>query len=149
MWQALDNARLPVAPHGKLCIAIYNHTGSQSERWKRIKRSYNELPGFLRLPFTLLVIAPDEAKSLLRAMVRLRPRQYLESWTRYEQNRGMSRWHDIVDWVGGYPYEAAKHDEVFNFYRERGFTLEKLRSGGGLGCNEFVFSKGGSSEESH
>ena len=34
MWRALDNAHLPVAPGGRLFIAIYNDTGSQSARWK-------------------------------------------------------------------------------------------------------------------
>ena len=54
----------------------------------------------------------------------------------------MSRWHDIVDWVGGYPYEVAKPEEIFDFYRARGFTLTKLKCGGvGLGCNEYVFQK--------
>lgn len=147
MWQALDNARLPVAPGGKLCIAIYNDTGSQSARWKWIKKTYNDLPRFLRSPFTVAVIAPEEAKLMLRSLVTLKPQQYIQSWTQYDQNRGMSRWHDVVDWVGGYPYEAAKHDQIFDFYHQRGFTLEKLRSGGGLGCNEFVFSKGGADED--
>jgi 2-polyprenyl-6-hydroxyphenyl methylase/3-demethylubiquinone-9 3-methyltransferase len=36
MWQALDNAQLPVAAGGKLFIAIYNDTGTQSTRWKWI-----------------------------------------------------------------------------------------------------------------
>jgi 2-polyprenyl-6-hydroxyphenyl methylase/3-demethylubiquinone-9 3-methyltransferase len=54
----------------------------------------------------------------------------------------MSRWRDIVDWVGGYPYEVATPDEIFDFYRARGFELSKLVCGGvGLGCNEFVFTK--------
>ena len=29
------------------------------------------------------------------------------SWTQYRSSRGMSRWHDLVDWVGGYPFEVA------------------------------------------
>jgi 2-polyprenyl-6-hydroxyphenyl methylase/3-demethylubiquinone-9 3-methyltransferase len=54
----------------------------------------------------------------------------------------MSRWRDIVDWVGGYPYETAYPEEIFDFYRARGFELTKLKCGGvGLGCNEFVFTK--------
>ena len=50
----------------------------------------------------------------------------------------MSPWRDFVDWVGGYPYETAKPEEIFEFYRNYGFSLEFLRTGG-LGCNEFVF----------
>jgi 2-polyprenyl-6-hydroxyphenyl methylase/3-demethylubiquinone-9 3-methyltransferase len=54
----------------------------------------------------------------------------------------MNHWRDVVDWVGGYPYEVATPEEVFEFCRERGFRLFKLRCGGvGLGCNEFVFER--------
>ncbi|HEX8163295.1 MAG TPA: class I SAM-dependent methyltransferase [Pyrinomonadaceae bacterium] len=144
MWQGLANAALPVAPGGKLFVAIYNDTGSQSRRWKWIKRTYNNLPRLLRTPFTLAVIAPDEAKALARALVALQPGKYVSAWTQYDQSRGMSRWRDIVDWVGGYPYEVATPDELFDFFRARGFSLTKLKCGGvGLGCNELVFVKDG------
>ena len=143
MWKALENAVLPVAPGGKLFIAIYNDTGTQSARWKWIKHTYNRLPGVAQPLFALLAIAPDEMKSALRAIVKLQPGAYVRSWTNYaDNNRGMSRWHDIVDWVGGYPYEVATPEEIFEFYRKRGFTLTKLKCGKvGLGCNEFVFEK--------
>lgn len=142
MWRALANAELPVAPGGKFFVAIYNDTGSQSARWKWIKRKYNELPRPLKTPFALAVMAPEEGKALLRALVLLRPAEYMHRWTRYDENRGMSRWHDIIDWVGGYPYEVARPEEIFDFYRARGFALLKMKCGGvGLGCNEFVFVK--------
>jgi 2-polyprenyl-6-hydroxyphenyl methylase/3-demethylubiquinone-9 3-methyltransferase len=87
-------------------------------------------------------MAPQEAKSLARAILRGRPGDYVRSWTRYaDTNRGMNKWRDIVDWVGGYPYEAAKVDAVFAFFKQRGFVLEQVRCGGGLGCNEFVFRR--------
>lgn len=149
MWRALENAQMAVAPGGKLFIAIYNDTGSQASRWKWIKRTYNNLPKLLRLPFTLVVIAPDEIKAMVRSVVTLKPRQYIHSWTRYESNRGMNRWRDVIDWVGGYPYEVATPEEIFDFYRARGFTLVKLRCGHvGLGCNEFVFEKSGEGQTS-
>jgi 2-polyprenyl-6-hydroxyphenyl methylase/3-demethylubiquinone-9 3-methyltransferase len=143
MWRALANAALPVAPGGKLFIAIYNDTGTQASRWKWIKKTYNRLPQLLRAPYAALVSAPEEAKALARALVALKPGGYVRSWTRYDQdNRGMSHWRDIVDWVGGYPYEVATPDEIFDFYRARGFALTRLHCGGvGLGCNEFVFEK--------
>jgi 2-polyprenyl-6-hydroxyphenyl methylase/3-demethylubiquinone-9 3-methyltransferase len=141
MWQALENACLPVAPGGKLFIAIYNDTGSQTQRWKWIKKTYNELPGLLQPPFALLAMAPEEMKNALRSAVTFRFGEYVRSWTQYNHNRGMNKWRDIVDWVGGYPYEAAKPDVIFDFYRKRGFTLTRLKCLGGLGCNEFVFTK--------
>ena len=142
MWKALDNARLPVADGGKLFVAIYNDQGSRSSRWKWVKRTYNDLPRFLRPPFAALTIAPQELKALARSIVTLKPGEYIRTWTEYDKNRGMSRWRDIVDWVGGYPYEVAKPEEIFDFYRARGFELTKIKCGGvGLGCNEFVFVK--------
>lgn len=142
MWRALSNAALPVANGGKLFVAIYNDTGSQSARWKWIKRTYNRLPRFLRSPFALAMMAPEEGKAMLRALVLLRPFEYVRLWTRYDENRGMNRWRDIIDWVGGHPYEVAKPEEIFDFYRARGFDLTKMKCGGvGLGCNEFVFEK--------
>jgi 2-polyprenyl-3-methyl-5-hydroxy-6-metoxy-1,4-benzoquinol methylase len=141
MWRALENVHPLVAAGGRLFVAIYNDMGSRSARWKWIKRTYNRLPRMLRAPYAVAVSAPHEAKTIARAIVTLRPAEYIHSWTRYEENkRGMSRWRDIVDWVGGYPYECARPEEIFDFYRERGFTLTRLKCGGvGLGCNEFVF----------
>lgn len=142
MWNALENVHERVAPGGTLFIAIYNDTGSQSSRWRWAKKTYNRLPGLLKTPFALLVSAPQESKSLIRSLVLLRPGEYIRSWTQYDQNRGMSHWHDLIDWVGGYPYEVAKPEEIFDFYKERGFVLTRLKCGGvGLGCNEFVFRK--------
>jgi 2-polyprenyl-6-hydroxyphenyl methylase/3-demethylubiquinone-9 3-methyltransferase len=144
MWRALENAQIPVAVGGKLFVAIYNDMGSKSARWKWIKRTYNDLPRVLKSPFAAIAIAPEEGKSLLRSLVTLKPGEYLRSWTQYEKNRGMNRWRDIIDWVGGYPYEVAKPDEILDFYRPRGFTLTRMKCGGvGLGCNEFVFVKSG------
>jgi 2-polyprenyl-3-methyl-5-hydroxy-6-metoxy-1,4-benzoquinol methylase len=143
MWQALGNAALPVAAGGKLFVAIYNDTGTQARRWMWIKRTYNRLPRPLRAPFAAAVSAPEEGKGALRALLRGRPQDYVRTWTRYgEGDRGMSHWRDIIDWVGGYPYEVAAPEEIFDFYKSRGFALTKMRCGGvGLGCNEFVFER--------
>jgi len=52
----------------------------------------------------------------------------------------MSLYHDIVDWIGGWPFEVASPEEIFRFFRNRDFTLiELVTCGGKHGCNEFVF----------
>jgi 2-polyprenyl-6-hydroxyphenyl methylase/3-demethylubiquinone-9 3-methyltransferase len=52
----------------------------------------------------------------------------------------MSITHDWFDWLGGYPFEVAKPEEILEFYRARGFELTRLRTcGGSVGCNEYVF----------
>jgi 2-polyprenyl-6-hydroxyphenyl methylase/3-demethylubiquinone-9 3-methyltransferase len=94
------------------------------------------------MPYLLAFGAALETAALGLALVRLEPRRFLNRWTRYQSMRGMSRWHDIVDWVGGYPFEVAKPEEIFQFCKDRGLVLERLKTcAGGMGCNEFVFRK--------
>ena len=35
----------------------------------------------------------------------------------------MDRYHDIVDWLGGLPYEVASDEQMINFFEPLGFTL--------------------------
>jgi 2-polyprenyl-6-hydroxyphenyl methylase/3-demethylubiquinone-9 3-methyltransferase len=51
----------------------------------------------------------------------------------------MNWYYDVIDWLGGYPFEVATPDQVTRFYGERGFTLDQLVTRA-AGCNEFVFS---------
>jgi 2-polyprenyl-6-hydroxyphenyl methylase/3-demethylubiquinone-9 3-methyltransferase len=142
MWDALEQAVRTVAPGGMLFIAIYNDAGSRSRRWRSIKRIYNRLPRVARPAFAVAVSAPEELKAAGRALLARRPGDYVRSWTEYKRRRGMSRWHDMIDWVGGYPYEYATPEEIFDFYRARGFALARMKCGGvGLGCNQFVLER--------
>ncbi len=139
MWQALDNVAALVAPGGKLFIAIYNDQGKISDRWRTVKRTYNRLPRGLRFLVTVPVLVHLTWRSMLKDLLRLKP---FESWRRSGRERGMSAWRDLIDWVGGYPFEVAKPEAIFDFYVQRGFTLTRLVTcGGSLGCNEFVFTR--------
>jgi len=143
MRAALAAAGGAVAPEGCLYIAIYNDQGAASRRWRTIKRAYNRLPRPLRPPFVLLTTAP----MMVRAAAASTAHGELWAWSKNwwgSGSRGMSRWHDLVDWVGGYPFEVAKPEEIIDFYLRRGFRLEQLSTVmGGLGCNEFVFRRHG------
>lgn len=140
MWRALDQVAQLVAPQGKLYVAIYNDQGKASRRWSTIKWVYNKLP----LGTKWCVLWPSFVRlwgpSILRDVLKGGP---LRTWMNYSKDhRGMNPWRDVVDWVGGYPFEVAKPEEIFDFFRARGFQLEKLKTcAGGLGCNEFVFKK--------
>jgi 2-polyprenyl-6-hydroxyphenyl methylase/3-demethylubiquinone-9 3-methyltransferase len=139
MYAALDNAAQRVAPGGLLFIALYNDQGGPSRRWLKVKQLYNRLPVGLRW----VVLGPSLVRlwglTSLRDLLRGRP---FESWRKYAENsRGMSAWRDVVDWVGGLPFEVARPEEVFDFLRPRGFRLVRLNTlGGGSGCNQFVFA---------
>jgi len=139
MWQALDNLDPLVAHSGTLFIAIYNDQGIVSHFWRLTKRFYNRVPRVLRFTLTwptlILLWGPRTVKDFLRA-------KPFSSWRGYAKARGMSPWHDLVDWVGGYPFEVAQPETIVSFYETRGYRLQRLKScGRGLGCNEFVFTK--------
>jgi SAM-dependent methyltransferase len=136
---AMERAGRAVAPGGRLFVSIYNDQGRKSAAWRRIKRLYNLLPRPLRAPFVVALMAPIE----LLVAIRHGPRAYLRRWRDYPRSRGMSRWHDMVDWCGGYPFEVARPEAVTGFYAERGFALVRSRLDGGSGCNEFVFARSG------
>lgn len=137
MWRALRNIEPVVAERGQLFIAIYNDQGKPSRRWLWVKKVYNSLHPSLRF----LVVWPSFLHfwlwRIVKDLIRFRP---VQSWSTYHESRGMSPWHDVIDWVGGYPFEVAKPEEIFDFYHKYGFALEKMTTqAGGLGCNEFVF----------
>jgi 2-polyprenyl-6-hydroxyphenyl methylase/3-demethylubiquinone-9 3-methyltransferase len=139
MWQALENAAGRVDHEGKLFIAIYNDQGSISDRWRKVKRTYNSLPEGLRFLVTIPVLIHQYWRRILKDFLRFRP---FESWRNEGKERGMSAWRDLIDWVGGYPFEVAKPEAILDFYLKRGFELRRLVTcGGSLGCNEFVFNR--------
>ena len=130
MWRALENASLRVAPGGDLFVAIYNDQGFRSRYWHAVKRLYNRDP-VTRL---LIILLHLPTVYLARVVVRLLKKPTAE--------RGMSLWYDMLDWLGGYPFEVARPEAVIEYLQSRGFTLRKLRTcGGRYGCNEFVFRK--------
>ena len=57
-------------------------------------------------------------------------------------SRGMKFFTDVIDWVGGYPFEVATPARVEEYLRARGFSLTWQRVVGHRhGCNEFVFRR--------
>lgn len=135
MWQAIDNATRLAAPGGTLFIAIYNDQGSASRRWHRLKMMHNRWP-VLRLPLQIYTLFRTWTLTVIKDALKGHP---LRSWRDYKSSRGMSAWHDVVDWIGGYPFEVATPEQIFDFCKARGFRLERLRTcAGGLGCNQFV-----------
>jgi len=131
MWQALGNVVPLVKPGGKLFIAIYNDQGWLSHYWRWVKRIYNS--GALGQAAAVLVHAPY----LLGARWAVR----MITGSR-RVDRGMSLWYDMLDWLGGYPFETAEPSEITDFFVAHGFSVDVTKTCGRRhGCNEFVFQK--------
>ena len=139
MHQALANLCPSVKPGGFLYLGIYNDQGLPSRIWKKVKKLYcsGRLGKYLVLaagiPYFIV-------KGFLADLAHGR-NPFLRS-RHSPPGRGMSPIHDWVDWLGGYPFEVARPEEIFDFYQTRAFTLVRLTTcRGGMGNNEFVFQR--------
>ena len=140
MRDAIENIMPMVNDGGKLYIAIYNHQRYWSSIHTMVKRTYNAIPGPGKFIMAGLYLNYQTSKWLLRDILFIQ--NPLKRYREKKKKRGMSTWHDIIDWLGGYPFEVAKPEEIFEICQRNGFRLEKLKTcGGGLGNNEFVFIK--------
>jgi 2-polyprenyl-3-methyl-5-hydroxy-6-metoxy-1,4-benzoquinol methylase len=149
MWFAIDNLTSRLKTNGMFVLAIYNDQLYVSRAWRGIKRIYNRLPAVVRPLYVAAIGSMEFMKRFLvtslacflRLLTLRNPVVPFLNWARESQSRGMHGWYDLVDWVGGWPFEVARPEDVFRFVRDRGFRLEELSTSVGHGCNEFVFMR--------
>jgi 2-polyprenyl-3-methyl-5-hydroxy-6-metoxy-1,4-benzoquinol methylase len=130
MWEAIEHACDLVRPRGHLVLAIYNRHWSSSS-WRVVKRLYVASPAPVRKALTgAFVPIIYLAKLLVTGRNPLR------------QKRGMDFHYDVIDWIGGYPYEYASRDEIEQFVSSRGFVPRRFTGATvPTGCNQYVFAK--------
>jgi 2-polyprenyl-3-methyl-5-hydroxy-6-metoxy-1,4-benzoquinol methylase len=131
MWRALDRVARLVGPEGRLFIALYNDQGLISLGWRQVKRLYCAHAAG-RVVVTSVAVPVLWAREGVARV--LRPRRGVGP-------RGMSAYHDWIDWLGGYPFEVATPDAIGHFYQALGFDLVRQQTTRRLGCNQFVFAR--------
>jgi len=149
MWSAIDNILPLVKSGGSIVLAIYNDQLYISRAWGGVKRVYQRLPSFLRPLYIFAIgfvaflkrLTVTVVACLLRLITLRNPFTPLANWISETQARGMHGWYDLVDWVGGWPFEVAAPEDVFRHLRDRGFILREMTTCAGHGCNEFVFER--------
>ena len=138
MWNALNNADLPVKENGKLFIAIYNDQHLESVIWLKIKQLYNaNFAGklFVKAFFICLYTMGYFFMDIILF------KNPLKRYKDYKEHRGMSMYRDWIDWIGGLPFEVASPEAIFNFYKKKKYTLYNILTTNRHGCNQFVFKK--------
>lgn len=131
MWEALGNAAGLVKPGGRLFIALYAK-GPRYPADLALKRRYNASSPLGKR----IMVARWIANLMLQRVFRFKnPFAWNE-----KRIRGMNVYHDLIDWLGGLPYEVAGDDETLGFFRRRGFVLERIHAAPEGGCSTFVFS---------
>lgn len=100
MWKAMQNAAESVKPGGRLFIMIYSDLGWKSTVWKWIKRFYcSSRIGQLAVEATF--IPYYVTRGIFEDILRLK--NPMKRYREYSQVRGMSKFHDWRDWLGGLP----------------------------------------------
>lgn len=97
---AIQNTATLVKNNGFLVLAIYQSHWS-SPLWWIAKLTYNVLPAAGQKAMALLFYLPLYAATMV--LTRKNPN---------DLPRGMNFYNDLVDWIGGYPYEPASSKEV-------------------------------------
>jgi 2-polyprenyl-6-hydroxyphenyl methylase/3-demethylubiquinone-9 3-methyltransferase len=130
MRAALRSAGSLVNPGGHFVIAIYN-THWSSPAWRVLKRAYVAAPRFAQK--ALIALLSPVIILAKFAVTRQNP---------LHQERGMDFRHDVVDWVGGYPYEYATIEQIEAFLHSEGFEMQRaIAATVPTGCNQFVLRK--------
>jgi glycosyltransferase involved in cell wall biosynthesis/SAM-dependent methyltransferase len=141
MWKAIENAARLVKPGGRFVIAIYNRADAarffNSERWQAIKRFYNHSPRPVQVAMELGYRGYFAANKLRQGQ---NPRKVAEE---YRHSRGMALKTDLIDWLGGYPYEYASVDEIVSFCERLGLRSVRVDPvpAKSTANNEFVFER--------
>lgn len=139
MYQAIRNAAHLTKPKGVFMFAIYNKVSTRygSLFWLKFKKFYNASP----LITKRIVEFCYMGKLIFHYLIHSKnPFTVIRD---FKTKRGMSWRHDIIDWLGGYPYEFATTEEIFRFMKVNfpDFTLVNIKSTNGLGNNQFLFRR--------
>lgn len=132
MWKAIENASTLVKPGGLFWISLYQK-GPGYEKDLAIKQKYNNFTPLQKKLFVL--------KRILKIMwKRLKKGQNPFSWNE-KVARGMHKYHDIIDWYGGLPYEVASKNEIETFLIEKNFKLIRDHQRKERTCSIYLFKK--------
>lgn len=140
MWEAIRNSASLVGEGGCYYIAIYNKVEGRkgSAHWLRRKKLYNTSGKVLKYCLEMGHILRFFAANIRG---KTNPFKIIKN---YSSLRGMSWRCDITDWVGGYPYEFAKVEEVFMFMKTNfpEFRLINIKTTNSLSNNWYLFQRG-------
>ncbi len=131
MWEAIKNASDLVKPGGYFLISIYQGVDTYAYDLA-LKKKYNGSSTLGKKYLEWSVYIWPMMKQ------RLKEKKNPFKWNE-KRMRGMDVYHDIVDWLGGLPYEVASDKQMIDFFTPLGFEmLEKDMS---EACGTYLFKK--------
>jgi SAM-dependent methyltransferase len=130
IWAALGNACRLVAPRGRLWITLYTK-GSRYASDLALKTAYNAASSVGKTLMEWRFIFEMMRQRTLRG-------ENPFSWNE-RRARGMTAYHDLVDWLGGLPYEVASVEETVAFCEARRLVPVRVDPVSEGGCSGYLF----------
>ena len=130
MWKAIENTIKLVKPNGYLCIALYSNVKRYADDLKA-KELYNSANKQGKINYIADYVCT--VKNQL-----IKSKQDPDNWNMIK-NRGMNVYNDIVDWLGGIPYEVTTTTIIKDFCEKRGFKMIKCLDPPNKACHEWLF----------
>lgn len=143
MVRAMRQCAALVAPGGEFVFALYHKTWC-CPFWTAEKRWYAKASRGSQAVARGIYVGVAVLRRWLRG------RGFKRFVREYRGNRGMDFFHDVHDWLGGYPYESISPDEVEALMRPMGLSLARrfVRNWFGAqlglfgsGCDEYVYRR--------
>lgn len=117
MWKAIEYCTKLVKPGGFFLLGIYGDV-NHYQRDLALKKAYNNASAIGK---KWMVYSRILKKMLLRIIKFQNPFTWNE-----KRGRGMNYYNDLIDWLGGLPYEVASEDEIVRFFTARNFVLHRI-----------------------
>ena len=128
MWEAIENSCNLCKKGGIFLVALY------SVYWRYFKTLLYKLKFNESNKFQKIKMIAD------RVMLSKYRNKKTDNWN-VLTSRGMNVFNDIVDWLGGYPYEVTTTEIMTKFMKEKGFILLKKQDDKNRACHEWLFLK--------
>lgn len=136
MYRAFDVIANLMHDQSELCIAIYGRNGSgwtgSPETWLKVKKVYNRSG---KIGKKLLYFGYVVYFFAVNVRFKQNPWKKINSY----KERGMEWSNDVIDWLGGYPYEFAWPKEIIGYFEKKGMSCKKINDRNGIACNEYLF----------
>jgi len=132
MWKAIENAISLVKEGGIFWISIYQK-GPGYNKALKLKKKYNS--------------SSYVGKKIMiySRILRLMAGRILKGKNPFKWNqkttRGMNVYNDLVDWLGGLPYEVASPEEIHSFCTSRNLNLIRMLPMNEGACSIYLFRK--------
>ena len=129
LWKAIKNAIY--LSNDLIMLSLYSNIANYDNDFtaKQNYNKFNELEKKKNIADYVMTVKQSSKKN-----------EEILNWNT-PSKRGMNKYNDIIDWVGGFPYEVCSTKQINQFMEENGFILIQKYDPVQQACHEWLFKK--------